>query len=87
MLGWQNWTLHFGGKMAGKGSTPRPYSVDRKTYEDNWNRIFKKNSSVEQEIASLQRLGTNPSLAEQQDASILRDEYYDVNIDRDDSIV
>ena len=27
--------------MAGKGSAPRPYSVDRKTFEDNWDRIFK----------------------------------------------
>ena len=28
--------------MSGKGSKPRPYSVDRKTFEDNWDRIFKK---------------------------------------------
>lgn len=25
----------------GKGDTPRPISVDRKTFEDNWNRAFK----------------------------------------------
>jgi hypothetical protein len=24
----------------GKGSKPRPFSVDRKTFEDNWNKIF-----------------------------------------------
>ena len=26
--------------MSGKGSSPRPYSVDRKTFENNWDRIF-----------------------------------------------
>jgi hypothetical protein len=26
----------------GKGSAPRPYSVDADTFEDNWNKIFKK---------------------------------------------
>ncbi len=34
--------------MSGKGSNPRPFSVDRKTFESNWNKIFgkktKKNS-------------------------------------------
>lgn len=25
---------------GGKGSSPRPLSVDRKTFEDNWDRIF-----------------------------------------------
>ncbi len=28
---------------GGKGSSPRPYSVDRQTFESNWNTIFKKN--------------------------------------------
>ena len=27
---------------GGKGSAPRPFSVDRKTFEDNWDRIFGK---------------------------------------------
>ena len=26
--------------MSGKGSKPRPYSVDRKTFDNNWDRIF-----------------------------------------------
>jgi len=26
--------------MAGKGSKPRPFGVDRKTYESNWDKIF-----------------------------------------------
>ncbi len=25
---------------GGKGDRPRPYSVDRKTYENNWDAIF-----------------------------------------------
>ena len=29
--------------MSGKGSSPRPFSVDSKTYRDNWDRIFTKN--------------------------------------------
>lgn len=28
--------------MSGKGSRPRPYSVDRKTFENNWEHIFGK---------------------------------------------
>jgi len=28
--------------MSGKGSCPRPYSVDRKTFESNWDKIFAK---------------------------------------------
>lgn len=37
--------------MSGKGSRPRPFSVDRKTFEENWDRIFsnktKENSPIE----------------------------------------
>ena len=29
-------------REAGKGSSPRPLSVDRKKFEDNWDRIFTK---------------------------------------------
>ena len=28
--------------MSGKGSKPRPYSVDQETFDNNWDRIFKK---------------------------------------------
>lgn len=31
--------------MSGKGSSPRPYSVDQKTFDQNWDRIFKKERS------------------------------------------
>ena len=27
---------------GGKGSRPRPYSVDKKKFDDNWDRIFGK---------------------------------------------
>lgn len=28
---------------GGKGSTPRPRKVDNSTFENNWDKIFKKN--------------------------------------------
>ena len=28
--------------MSGKGSRPRPFSVDQKTFDDNWDKIFKR---------------------------------------------
>ena len=28
--------------MSGKGDTPRPFSVDRRTFESNWDDIFSK---------------------------------------------
>lgn len=28
--------------MSGKGSKPRPYSVDQKTFDSNWDSIFSK---------------------------------------------
>lgn len=31
--------------MSGKGSRPRPFSVDRRTFEDNWDKIFAKKKS------------------------------------------
>ena len=30
---------------GGKGSSPRPFSVDQKTFDANWDAIFKKNKS------------------------------------------
>ena len=29
----------------GKGSAPRPYSVDAETFESNWDKIFKKENN------------------------------------------
>ena len=28
--------------MSGKGDMPRPFSVDKDVFNDNWDRIFKK---------------------------------------------
>jgi hypothetical protein len=36
---------------GGKGSSPRPYSVDQKTFDANWDAIFKKNKSEVVEIS------------------------------------
>ena len=46
--------------MSGKGSRPRPYSVDRKTFDANWDRIFgkKKRENALDELANLsQKMG------------------------------
>ena len=31
---------------GGKGSKPRPLSIPRKQFEDNWNRIFGKKKRI-----------------------------------------
>lgn len=36
--------------MNGKGSRPRKKSVDEATWENNWNRIFRKDQSTRIEI-------------------------------------
>jgi hypothetical protein len=36
-----------GAWQGGKGSRPRPYSVDQKTFDNNWDSIFGKNKKVE----------------------------------------
>ena len=39
----------------GKGDTPRPMSVDSKTFEDNWERVFgSKQKKLEKKIQDLQ---------------------------------
>lgn len=37
--------------MAGKGSKPRPYSVDQQTYSNNWDAIFNKKKKMTPEEA------------------------------------
>lgn len=32
---------------GGKGSTPRPFSVDQKTFDDNWEQIFGRKKKVD----------------------------------------
>jgi hypothetical protein len=39
---------------AGKGSRPRPYSVDKKTFDSNWDTVFRKQEqSVIEEVSKL----------------------------------
>lgn len=37
--------------MSGKGSKPRPLSVPRKQFDDNWERIFGKKKEKKQPVA------------------------------------
>ena len=37
---------------GGKGSKPRPFSVDQKTFEENWDKIFQKEKNDYQDILS-----------------------------------
>lgn len=48
---------------GGKGSKPRPFSVDQSTYDNNWDNIFNKKKKSE---------------AEKQVEAFLKDEYYDL---------
>jgi hypothetical protein len=39
---------------GGKGSRPRPYSVDQKTFDNNWDAIFgKKEKQTIEEVSKL----------------------------------
>jgi len=51
---------------AGKGSRPRPYSVNQKTFEDNWEAIFGKKKS-EPEILEGEEMWAQRVIDEQQD--------------------
>ena len=33
--------------MSGKGDKPRPLAVDRKTFSDNWDKIFESENPLE----------------------------------------
>lgn len=37
--------------MSGKGSSPRPYSVDQKTFNENWDAIFNNPKDRDDAIA------------------------------------
>ena len=51
---------------GGKGSSPRPFSVDQKTFDDNWDRIFNRKK---------------PTDLEKFDQIIMKDEYFDLDDD------
>jgi hypothetical protein len=52
---------------GGKGSSARPYSVDKETFNNNWDSIFGKNKKTE---------------GEKQSEAFLKDEYYDLEEDK-----
>ncbi len=37
--------------MSGKGSVPRPYSVNIRTFDANWDRIFNKEKNMGEQTA------------------------------------
>jgi len=49
---------------GGKGSSARPYSVDRDTFEQNWDNIFNRKKKTTAELF---------------DQAILKNEYYDLD--------
>jgi hypothetical protein len=38
---------------GGKGCKPRPFSVDQKTFDTNWDNIFKKEKKTIDEVSRL----------------------------------
>jgi hypothetical protein len=50
---------------GGKGSRPRPYSVDQKTFDNNWDRIFNKKKQSESEKFD--------------NKAVMQDEFYDLD--------
>lgn len=40
---------------GGKGSRPRPYSVDQKTFDSNWDAIFKKGNNMTPSVKSMKQ--------------------------------
>lgn len=41
---------------GGKGSAPRPFSVDKETYDKNWDTIFKRHEKIKKEVEYYQDL-------------------------------
>jgi len=41
---------------GGKGSRPRPYSVDQKTFDNNWDAIFDKKNQEQKTIEEVSKL-------------------------------
>ena len=46
---------------GGKGSNPRPFSVDDKTFNDNWNNIFKKENKMSEDKTTPCGCGRSPT--------------------------
>jgi hypothetical protein len=50
--------------MAGKGSRPRPYSVNQKTFDSNWDRIFQGSKEEKKAIEELSKMIAEETLDE-----------------------
>lgn len=56
--------------MSGKGSRPRPFSVNKETFDNNWDQIFKKKSQeVKIECGECGWVGTNDEMLPDEDYS------------------
>jgi len=64
-------------REAGKGSKPRPFSVDQQTFDANWERVF-GNAKVRKEIEEQRKLKDPRTDAERQKEAWMKDEYYDL---------
>ncbi len=49
---------------GGKGSKPRPFSVDQKTFDSNWDNIFQKNRKEQSVIEEVSKLIAEETLQE-----------------------
>lgn len=54
--------------MSGKGSKPRPLSVDQRTFDNNWDAIFKR--SEKDTINEISKLSAEVTMTEE-DESVL----------------
>ena len=50
--------------MSGKGSKPRPLSVDQRTFDNNWDAIFKR--SEEDTIKEIAKLSAEVTMTEEE---------------------
>lgn len=56
----------------GKGSRPRPYSVDRSTFESNWDRIFQSPRERDDALAENEAFDLVQQRMEQEKQSLRR---------------
>ena len=64
--------------MSGKGSRPRPFSVDHSTFSSNWDKIFGATPGrVDQEVEALRRMRDSRTDGERQSEAWLTNEHYD----------
>lgn len=54
---------------GGKGSRPRPYSVDQKTFDNNWDAIFSKKNKEQHTIDEVSKSIAEETLDETETGS------------------